>query len=64
VYALVAPDGAITGYKVRWREEDDDGVRRNRAKLFSARKLGSLERAREERSRMARRPSRSCSAVR
>jgi hypothetical protein len=36
VYALVAPDGAITGYKVRWREEDDDGVRRNRAKRFSA----------------------------
>lgn len=48
VYALVAPDGAIAGYKVRWREEDDDGVRRNRAKRFSARKLGSLDRAREE----------------
>jgi hypothetical protein len=48
IYALVAPNGAITGYKARWREEDDDGVRRNRAKLFSARKLGSLDRAREE----------------
>jgi hypothetical protein len=48
VYALVAPDGAITGYKVRCREEDDAGVHRNRAKLFSARKLGSLDRARED----------------
>jgi hypothetical protein len=33
---------------VRWREEGDDGVRRNAAKRFSVRKLGSLERARAE----------------
>ena len=40
-------DGAITGYKVRWREEGLDGVPRNAAKSFSARKLGSLDRALE-----------------
>jgi len=45
-YALARADGAIVGYKVRWRE--DDGVRRNAAKRFSVRKLGSLERARAE----------------
>lgn len=39
--------GAITGYKVRWREEGLDGVPRNAAKSFSARKLGSLDRALE-----------------
>ncbi len=39
--------GAISGYKVRWREEDADGVPRNAAKSFSARKLGSLDRALE-----------------
>ena len=48
VYALAREDGAIVGYKVRWREEGDDGVRRNAAKRFSVRKLGSLERARAE----------------
>jgi hypothetical protein len=48
VYAAAREDGTIAGYKVRWREEDDDGVRRNRAKLLSARKLGSLDRAREQ----------------
>lgn len=39
--------GAISGYKVRWREEGADGVPRNAAKSFSARKLGSLDRALE-----------------
>jgi hypothetical protein len=34
VYALVAPDGVIAGYKVRWREEDDDGGRRNRGQAL------------------------------
>jgi hypothetical protein len=48
VYATVAPDGAIVGYRTRWREDDDNGVRRNAAKRFSVRKLGSLERARTE----------------
>ncbi len=48
VYAVAKEDGSIVGYKVRWREEDENGVRRNAAKRFSARKLGSLDRAREE----------------
>jgi hypothetical protein len=48
VYAAARDDGTIAGYKARWREEDDDGVRHNRAKFFSARKLGSLVRAREQ----------------
>jgi hypothetical protein len=48
VYATVAPDGTIVGYRARWREDDEDGIRRNAAKRFSARKLGSLERARAE----------------
>jgi hypothetical protein len=48
VYALAREDGAIVGYKARWREEGADGVRGNAAKRFSVRKLGSLERARAE----------------
>jgi hypothetical protein len=48
VYALAREDGAVVGYKVRWRDEGEDGVRRNAAKRFAARKLGSLERARAE----------------
>jgi hypothetical protein len=48
VYALARADGAIVGYKVRWREDGGDGVRRNAAKRISVRKLGSLERARAE----------------
>ncbi|MCA1853267.1 MAG: hypothetical protein LC647_12965 [Beggiatoa sp.] len=48
VYAVAREDGSIVGYKARWREDDDDGVRRNAAKRFSARKLGSLDRARAE----------------
>jgi hypothetical protein len=45
VFGVVRQDGSFVGYKVRWREEDDDGVRRNPAKRFSARKLGTLDRA-------------------
>jgi hypothetical protein len=48
VYAVVREDGSIAGYKTRWREEDQNGIRRNAAKRFSASKLGSLDRACEE----------------
>lgn len=48
VYAVAREDGSIVGYKVRWREEDENGVRRNAAKRFSAGKLGSLDRALKE----------------
>ena len=48
VYAIVRGDGSVAGYRVRWREEGENGVRRNAAKRFSAVKLGSLERARAE----------------
>ncbi|HEX3737338.1 MAG TPA: hypothetical protein VHV53_07320 [Solirubrobacterales bacterium] len=47
VYACVTPSGEIVSYKVRWREEDENGVRGQRSKSFSARKLGSLDRALE-----------------
>jgi hypothetical protein len=47
VYACVAPVGEIVSYKVRWREADEDGVRGQRSKSFSARRLGSLDRALE-----------------
>jgi hypothetical protein len=46
VYATATPEGTIVGYRARWREEDEDGVRRNASKRFSARRLGSLDRAR------------------
>jgi hypothetical protein len=45
VYALAREDGTIASYKVRWREEGDDGVPRNAGKSFSCRRLGSLDRA-------------------
>jgi hypothetical protein len=35
VCALARADGAIVGYKARWREDGDDGVRRDAAKRFS-----------------------------
>lgn len=35
---VVGEDGSTVGYKARWREEDENGVRRNAAKRFSARK--------------------------
>jgi hypothetical protein len=47
VYALAREDGTIASYKVRWREEGEDGVPRNAGKSFSVRKLGSLDRALE-----------------
>lgn len=47
VYALVQPDGSVVGYKARWRGPDENGVVRQWAKSFSARRLGSLEAARQ-----------------
>jgi hypothetical protein len=48
VYATSTPGGTIVGYRARWREEDENGVRRQASKRFSARRLGSLDRARSE----------------
>ena len=45
VYGCAAEGGEIVSYKVRWREEDENGVKGQRSKSFGARKLGSLERA-------------------
>jgi hypothetical protein len=46
VCALAREDNAeIVGCKVRWREEDQDGRKRQPSKSFSKRKLGSLDRA-------------------
>lgn len=46
VSALLRKDtGEMVGYKVRWREEDENGIRRRPSKSFSARKLGSLDQA-------------------
>jgi integrase len=45
VYASARQDGSIAGYRVRWREEDEDGVTRQPSKSFSARKAGSLDQA-------------------
>jgi integrase len=47
VYACATETGEIVSYKVRWREEDENGVRRQRSKSFSAKKIGSLDRALE-----------------
>jgi len=47
VYGLVDPDGRLVSYKIRWREEDEDGVPRQPSKSFSLRKLGSADRALE-----------------
>jgi hypothetical protein len=46
VYALVNPHGEIVSYKVRWREQDENGVERQRSKSFSRRELRSLDKAR------------------
>jgi integrase len=46
VYALVESNGDVVSYKARWRECDDNGVRRQRSKSFSRRDAGSLDRAR------------------
>jgi hypothetical protein len=45
VYGVVGPDASLRGYKVRWREEGEDGVERQRSKSFSVRKLRSEARA-------------------
>lgn len=45
VYACATEAGEIRSYKVRWREETEDGVRVQRSKSFGARKLGSLDHA-------------------
>jgi hypothetical protein len=46
ICALARKDnGVIVGFKVRWREEDEDGRKRQPSKSFSGRKLGSLDRA-------------------
>jgi len=47
IYGCATGDGEIRSYKVRWREESEDGVRFQRSKSFSAKKLGSLDRALE-----------------
>src|SRR4029450_1073996 len=47
VYALAREDGTIASYKVRWREESEEGVRRNAGKSFWIRKFGSRDRALE-----------------
>ncbi len=44
VNAQVRKDtGEIVGYKVRWREEDENGIKGRPSKSFSARRLGSLD---------------------
>lgn len=46
VYASTRKDGSIAGYRVRWREEDEDGIKRQPSKSFSARSCGgSLDQA-------------------
>src|SRR5439155_12383537 len=46
VYALVNPRGEAVSYKARWREQDENGVERQRSKSFSPRDVGSLDKAR------------------
>lgn len=48
IYAMAEEGRPILSYKVRWREEDENGVSRNRSKSFSARQHGSLDGALEE----------------
>jgi hypothetical protein len=64
VYATATPDGTIVGYRTRWREENEDGVRRNASKRFSGRRLDSLDRARDEACAYRKAPSRSPGAGR
>lgn len=48
IYACVRQDNdTIVGFKVRWREEDEDGIQRHPGKSFSGRAHGSLDRALE-----------------
>ena len=59
VYALVNPEGAVVGYKARWREQDENGVGRQRSMSCSVRESGSLDKARGRRSETASERSRS-----
>lgn len=46
VFACARKDnGEIISFKVRWREEDEDGIQRHPSKSFSVRKHASLDRA-------------------
>lgn len=46
VFACARKDsGTVISFKVRWREEDEDGILRHPSKSFSGRKCGSLDRA-------------------
>jgi hypothetical protein len=48
VFACARKDsGEVVSYKVRWREEDEDGIERHPSKSFSVRKHGSPDRALE-----------------
>jgi hypothetical protein len=40
-------DGVIVGYRIRWWEEDQNGIKHQPSRSFSERKLGSLDRALE-----------------
>src|SRR3954453_20335747 len=51
VYALVNPRGEVVSYKVRWGEQDENGVEGRHPKSFSRREFGSLEMARAARIR-------------
>jgi integrase len=46
IYALANPEGEIVSYKARWREQDQNGVERQRSRSFSGRQFGSLNKAR------------------
>lgn len=49
VSGMVRQDGGTyIGYRIRWREQDEDGIERQPSKSFSAQKFGgSLDRALE-----------------
>lgn len=48
IFACARKDtGEIVSFKVRWWEEDEDGIQRHPSKSFSVRKHGSLDRALE-----------------
>src|SRR5437867_3668454 len=46
VYALVNLHGEVVSYKDRWREQDENGIDRQRSKSFSPREFRSLDKAR------------------
>ena len=43
IYPLTDEAGDLTGYKARWREDDDDGVSRHSARTFSIEQTGSAD---------------------